>query len=128
MPKRCFLSAWVIVTLLLWGGAALAQGDSSESRIVIKNPMIANPSMPKVVFNHAAHEAYVDANHGDCSTCHKMTSKGLSTALLNVGLQKESKKVAYVHTTCTACHKASGKGPLLVECRTCHTSATQAMK
>ncbi|MBQ7607514.1 MAG: cytochrome c3 family protein [Desulfovibrionaceae bacterium] len=128
MPKRLLWSC-VFACGLLLGGVSIAAAEDAANLLVIKNPTIANPSMPRVVFNHDAHEAYVDAHQGDCSKCHSMTKEGLSTSFSDVQLQKPNNQVSFMHQTCTACHKASGHGPLLVKCRSCHTQPdTQAMK
>lgn len=93
---------------------------NKEERIVVKNPVIANPVMPRVLFNHDKHVAFVDANGSDCSRCHTMTSQGFSVAVFHVGLQKKDKQVSYIHASCSGCHKTSGRGPQLVECKSCH--------
>ncbi len=128
MPKRLLWSC-VFACGLLFGGASIAAAEEAATLLIIKNPSIANPSMERVLFNHDAHEAYVEQHQGDCSKCHAMTKEGLSTALRDVKMQKPENQVSFMHQTCTGCHKASGKGPLLVKCRSCHNQpVTQAMK
>ncbi|WP_297671907.1 cytochrome c3 family protein [uncultured Desulfovibrio sp.] len=106
------------------------QPAGSEEILTVRIPAIGNPTMPRVIFNHDRHVAFVETHEGDCSRCHRMTPEGLSTAVLDVRLQKEDRQVPYLHATCTDCHKASGHGPALAECRVCHAQGNvlRAMK
>ncbi|MBQ7618286.1 MAG: cytochrome c3 family protein [Desulfovibrio sp.] len=115
-----FLTCLCVLLAVMAYTQVQAQDQKGDEVIVVKNPKFDNPQMPKVLFNHDKHVMFVDKNGGDCSRCHSLTSKGFSTSVLNVGLQKKSKQISYMHETCTACHKASGHGPFLVECRSCH--------
>ncbi|MBQ9453071.1 MAG: cytochrome c3 family protein [Desulfovibrio sp.] len=94
-----------------------------EEVLTLKNPTIAVPTMPRVLFNHDKHMAYVEQHESDCSRCHRVTSKGLSIAVLDVLLQKTDRQVPYLHAACTECHTASGRGPSLAECRACHAGS-----
>ncbi|MCR5563040.1 MAG: cytochrome c family protein [Desulfovibrio sp.] len=119
----CYCILLITITLLS------PRQVNCQEVVTIKIPKIDNPTMPKVTFNHDKHVAFVEAREGDCSRCHRMTSEGFSTAVLDVRLQKEDRQVNYLHTACTDCHKASGHGPTITECRACHAkgNALRAM-
>ena len=101
--------------------AMLPRDVQSEEFLTIKVPAVDNPVMPRVLFNHDKHVAFVEARDSDCARCHRITSKGFSVAVLDVRLQKDDDaQVKYLHAACTDCHKASGRGPVLAQCRSCH--------
>ncbi|MBO4335939.1 MAG: cytochrome c3 family protein [Desulfovibrio sp.] len=109
--------------LLLVLVATSSQSAESDELLKISFPVINNPALPKVIFNHTKHVNYVDEHGSDCSRCHRVTKQGLSTAAFDVRLQKAGDQVSYLHKACTDCHSKSGQGPALVQCRTCHAEA-----
>ena len=117
LRKTCLFSC----TFILFGVYSFCPQHAYSDEIVpITVPAISKPSMPIVQFNHSKHVAYVESHDSDCSRCHRLTKEGLSTAVLDVRLQKKQNQVSYLHMACTTCHKASGQGPALSECRSCH--------
>ncbi|MBO4300478.1 MAG: cytochrome c3 family protein [Desulfovibrio sp.] len=117
---------FLLVTFVLASPRIAAGGEC----LVVKHPAVDNPTMPAVIFNHDKHVAYVEKHESDCSRCHRVTSEGLSVAVLDVRLQKADGQVPYLHATCTDCHRAAGRGPSLVACRSCHAQGNilRAMK
>ena len=109
--------------LLLVLVATSSQSAENDEILKISFPVINNPALPKVIFNHTKHVNYVDEHGSDCSRCHRVTKQGLSTAAFDVRLQKAGDQVSYLHKSCTDCHSKSGQGPALVQCRTCHAEA-----
>ncbi len=126
MPHITLRGLGICCFLLLAVIALLSTRPANSQEIVtIKIPAIDKPTMPRVIFNHDKHVAFVEAHEGDCSRCHRMTSKGFSTAVLDVRLQKEDRQISYLHAACTDCHKSSGRGPSLAECRSCHAKDSE---
>ena len=132
MPAHTLRSAGLrCCSLLLFSAMLIAPAAvAGEEILTVKNPAAESPSMPAVLFNHDKHVAYVEKHDSDCSRCHRVTSQGLSLAVLDVNLQKPSRQTTYIHAVCTDCHKSIGHGPSMAECRSCHAQGNtlRAMK
>ena len=108
-----------------WSGEKKA---GEEERIPFALPSLKANKMPPVFFSHDRHTAAVEAQGKDCTTCHVEDDSGMSEYFLKSDKVAPDQQVAYVHEACVSCHAATKKptGPLLVYCRSCHSSEVAA--
>ena len=112
----------------LCAAPALAAGGAANiERIPFALPALKADAMPPVFFSHEKHAAAVEAQGGDCFTCHADTPSGMSEYFLNTESVPPGKAVAAVHDGCVSCHAAARPGaptgPLLASCRACHSES-----
>lgn len=94
--------------------------DEPKSEMVLGK---ASKTMPAVLFTHEKH-----TERADCTDCHLEKDGDLSRKFLNIDEVLPGKRRTAMHTACTACHVKMSKGPVLVQCRVCHSFGAESAK